>query len=363
MSDLDPPVARGRVETAPHGARSLRGLTVEGYSLDLWDADGMVGDRASQTAFREILARWHDALARGGEGALGDVDIDAMSKRDLDALAVHGDSDAQRAIALAVEEFAKELARVVSRFASHPSWKGVRRVAVGGGFKESSLGRLALIRAGGWLRRGGKAITLQALQHHADDAGLVGWVHALPVSSTADRDCFLAVDLGGTNVRCGIVQSQEASVGTGSTHARVLAHRKWRHAQDDPAQNGLVDGVATMLREIADEGAAQGLTVSPWIGVGCPGVIERDGSIDRGAQNLPGDWERPGFHLPSLLEERLGSIAGRRCRAVLHNDAVIQGLSEVPSMRAEEAWAVLTIGTGLGNASFVNVRGVPLPTP
>ena len=38
----------------------------------------------------------------------------------------------------------------------------------------------------------------------------------------------------------------------------------------------------------------------------------------------------------------------------MHNDAVVQGLSEVPNMQDVETWAVLTIGTGLGNAHFTN---------
>ena len=38
----------------------------------------------------------------------------------------------------------------------------------------------------------------------------------------------------------------------------------------------------------------------------------------------------------------------------MHNDAVVQGLSEVPSMQDVHKWAVFTIGTGLGNALFVN---------
>jgi len=38
----------------------------------------------------------------------------------------------------------------------------------------------------------------------------------------------------------------------------------------------------------------------------------------------------------------------------MHNDAVVQGLSEVPFMKDVETWAVFTIGTGLGNALFVN---------
>ena len=39
---------------------------------------------------------------------------------------------------------------------------------------------------------------------------------------------------------------------------------------------------------------------------------------------------------------------------LMHNDAVVQGLSELPFMRDVSHWGVLTIGTGLGNASFTN---------
>jgi len=41
---------------------------------------------------------------------------------------------------------------------------------------------------------------------------------------------------------------------------------------------------------------------------------------------------------------------------LMHNDGVVQGLSEVPYMQDVERWGVLTIGTGLGNARFTNRR-------
>ena len=40
----------------------------------------------------------------------------------------------------------------------------------------------------------------------------------------------------------------------------------------------------------------------------------------------------------------------------MHNDGVVQGLSEVPFMQDVDHWGVLTIGTGLGNARFTNRR-------
>jgi hypothetical protein len=41
----------------------------------------------------------------------------------------------------------------------------------------------------------------------------------------------------------------------------------------------------------------------------------------------------------------------------MHNDAVVQGLSQLPYVRDRLHWGVLTIGTGLGNARFTNRRG------
>jgi hypothetical protein len=38
----------------------------------------------------------------------------------------------------------------------------------------------------------------------------------------------------------------------------------------------------------------------------------------------------------------------------MHDDAVVQGLSELPFMVDRERWAILAIGSGLGNACVTN---------
>ena len=96
------------------------------------------------------------------------------------------------------------------------------------------------------------------------------------------------------------------------------------------------------------------LQLAPIIGVGCPGVIGEDGSIERGAQNLPGNWESGSFNLPRVLREKLPRIRDHETIVVMHNDAVVQGLSEIPRMAEHRRWGILTIGTGLGNARFTN---------
>ena len=99
------------------------------------------------------------------------------------------------------------------------------------------------------------------------------------------------------------------------------------------------------------------LRLAPFIGIGCPGMIEADGTIDRGAQNLPGNWESSRFNLPAACTRRSRPSASTTPPSLLHNDAVVQGLSEAPFMRDVTHWGVLTIGTGLGNARYTNRAG------
>ncbi len=109
-----------------------------------------------------------------------------------------------------------------------------------------------------------------------------------------------------------------------------------------------------MLEGLITRAGKEGLRLAPFIGIGCPGIIEADGTIDRGAQNLPGNWESSRFNLPAALHDAIPRIGKHETLVLLHNDAVVQGLSEAPFMRDVTHWGALTIGTGLGNACFTN---------
>lgn len=100
--------------------------------------------------------------------------------------------------------------------------------------------------------------------------------------------------------------------------------------------------------------AKKEMKLAPFIGIGCPGMINEDGSIKRGAQNLPGNWESSKFNLPAIFHSMVSKIGDDEASIVIHNDAVVQGLSEVPYMTDVEHWGAFTIGTGLGNARFSN---------
>src|SRR5258708_30336577 len=109
-----------------------------------------------------------------------------------------------------------------------------------------------------------------------------------------------------------------------------------------------------MLKELIAAAETEGLKLAPFIGISCPGVINDDGTIEKGAQNLPGNWESSKFNLPNSLVEAIPQIGDHDSAVLMHNDGVAQGLSEVPFMQDVDRWGVLTIATGLGNARFTN---------
>lgn len=72
---------------------------------------------------------------------------------------------------------------------------------------------------------------------------------------------------------------------------------------------------------------------------------------------MPGNWESRKFNLPANLVEAIPQIGENDVAIVMHNDGVVQGLSEVPLIKDVKRWGVLTIGTGLGNTHFTNRNG------
>jgi len=214
------------------------------------------------------------------------------------------------------------------------------------------LGELAIGRAQSLLAEQSRPVVLQRIRHHADEAGVVGAVHLVPSWMISAYDCVLGVDIGGGSIRCGIVRFRRAAEGR-IRKAAVIESSQWEHREDEASRTAVIDELAGMLLRLAASARKQGIRLAPFVGVGCPGRIELDGRIDRGAQNLPGDWAVPRFHLPSEIARRLEAIDGHAPVVLMHNDAVVQGLSEIPRMRDAAAWGILTIGTGLGNAAFV----------
>ena len=342
-------------ELPVHGGTHLPSVEVDNYNLELKDDEGFIGDRASKGAFREILESLRKPLKKSGEDPLGNKTAEAIGKATLDEALIGDDIGAAALVHGAIEQFAQELAYVTGRFLKTKAWADTERIVVGGGFRQSRVGELAIARTDLILKAEDFKIDLVPIRFHPDEAGLIGCLHLAPSWIFEAYDSILAVDIGGTNIRCGVVETRWKKA-PDLSKAEVWKVDLWRHADDEPTREGAVKRLAKMLKDLIAAAEAKGLKLAPFIGIACPGVINEDGSIEKGAQNLPGNWESSKFNLPTSLVEAIPQIGNHDTAVLMHNDGVAQGLSEVPFMQDVERWGVLTIGTGLGNARFTNRR-------
>jgi predicted NBD/HSP70 family sugar kinase len=341
---------------AAHGASRLPSVEIDDFNVELKDAEGFLGDRASKGAFRDILERWRKPLRKSGEDPFGKERSENITKKALDAILIGDDPEASAVVHSAIEDFAQELAHVTRRFLKTKAWDKTERIVVGGGFRDSLLGEVAIARTEIILKAEDFRIEMLPIRHHPDDAGLIGALHLAPSWIFEGHDSILAVDIGGTNIRCGVVETRRKK-SADLSKACVWKSELWRHADDEPTRENAVKRLVKMLKGLIAEAEEEGLKLAPFIGIACPGMIKSDGSIEKGAQNLPGNWESSKFNLPASLIEAIPQIGEHDASIVMHNDGVVQGLSEIPFMQDLKRWGVLTIGTGLGNARFTNRSG------
>ncbi len=339
-----------------HGPARLPAVQVDSYNVELKDGDGeFVGDRACKGAFAASLDRWREPLRKLDMDPFGERETDGIAKRDLEEVLREGDPEAAGVVQGAIEDFAHEFAAVTRKLLGRKSWQDTERIVVGGGFRWGRIGERVIGRASVILKSEDVPIELLPIRNHPDEAGLIGAVHLAPKWIFEGHDAILAVDVGGTNVRAGVVAFATKRAADLSK-ASVWKMERWKHAADEPGRDAIVARIVQMVEGLIARAQRKGMKLAPFIGIGCPGKIDADGSIERGAQNLPGNWESARFNFPRAMCQAIPTIAEHDTVVLMHNDAVVQGLSEVPFMQDVERWAVLTIGTGLGNARFTNRR-------
>jgi polyphosphate glucokinase len=138
----------------------------------------------------------------------------------------------------------------------------------------------------------------------------------------------LAIDIGGSNTKALILDQQ------GSPTTERL-----RTATPQPSKPTAV--IATIAE------LAQQLGAFDRISVGCPGVVTQ-GVIRKITPNLDADWI--GFDLATAMTQHFAKPVR------VANDADVQGLGAISGTGVE---LVLTLGTGLGSALFVDGKLVP----
>jgi predicted NBD/HSP70 family sugar kinase len=323
-------------------------VRISGYGAGLPDPDkegSFLGDRVSGRAFVKLFQK-HCKKCRVAVAR-------KPSEGDIDRLLEDGDSAEERAVRDVAVAFGDRLAEVIKQFLEWSYWRKTDRIVIGGGMAARHVGDIAIHAAQSRLMKSYPRLELERIHHHPDEAGLVGSVHLIPASRTSGKDGLLAVDIGGSKVRCGIVEFGERKSGL-LADARVWRIEVWRHAKARASRGKMIKMIAAMLETLIKEADKAKFRLSPLVRVGVPGEIDEEGYILGGAHNLPGNWEERKFNLPAELTEKLPKIGGEPASVSIHNDAVIQGLAELPFMRDVRRWGILTIGSGLGNAHFVN---------
>jgi hypothetical protein len=339
---------------AGHGAKQLTAVIVDSYNVEIKDEEGFVGDRANKRAFRDILHDWRKVVKKSGPDPFGDKDSEELSKKNIEVALLEGNQQAAAVVLSAIEDFSQEFAAVIKRILKLKDWRDTERIAVGGGFRDTRIGEIVIGRTDLVLKAAKIDLDMVPIRHDPDDAGLIGAIHLAPSWMFKGHDAILAADIGGTNIRVGVVELSLKKA-PDLSKAKVWKSSLWRHADEAKlSRDKAVKRLAGMLDELIAAAEKSKLNLAPFIGIGCPGVIEEDGSIDRGAQNLPGNWAEKDFNLPSSLKNEIPEIGKHETSVLMHNDAVVQGLSQLPFMTDIKRWGVMTIGTGLGNARFTN---------
>ena len=344
------------IERPPgHGARELPHVFVDAYGDDVRGKQGYFGDLVSKGAFQALVKEVRGDL-RNGAGDPIENEPAELTRSRIDKLLKDGDPKSAGVIFTVIEQFAQNITQVVKSLLKIRSWDGVERIVIGGGFRASRVGELAIGRAAVLVREIDPHLELTPIRGDPDEAGVLGAVQLFSPKLLKGAERLIGVDIGGSNFRCGLVEFPR-DAGAGLEKAEVVAHQLWRHADEELTLDASLRKLGDMLRESIKYAEKRALPLSPLIGVGVPGTVLESGGLEGGVLNLPGDWRSPDFNLPDRICAMIPKIGGQPTRVVMHNDAVVQGLSEVPFMTDVSVWGVLTIGTGLGNALFRNKKG------
>src|SRR4029453_17815786 len=134
---------------------------------------------------------------------------------------------------------------------------------------------------------------------------------------------------GGSNIPAGVVRLNQGKAADLS-EAAVVQSELWRHGDEDVKRDDAVDRLVEMLESLVKDARKSGIKIAPVVGIGCPGIIDKDGSIERGAQNLPGNWESNRFNLPRYIQEKIPKIGDHKTMGVMQKRRALRGLTQSP---------------------------------
>ncbi|HEX3017587.1 MAG TPA: ROK family protein [Caproicibacter sp.] len=145
---------------------------------------------------------------------------------------------------------------------------------------------------------------------------------------------FLGIDLGGTNIAAGIVDENGSITVKTSRKTKVPC-------PDDEIASQLADSAMETLQKA-------GLTLNdiPYIGIGCPGTVNRETGIIEFSNNLHFN----NIPLRKLLEDKLGK------KVIIENDAnaAAYGEYKAGALKGAQIGVAITLGTGIGSGIIID---------
>ncbi len=146
---------------------------------------------------------------------------------------------------------------------------------------------------------------------------------------------YLGIDVGGTNIAVGIVDENDKIVAKVSNKTPVPC-----------TEDVFCDCVAKTAYE-AMEKAGVTLAELPWIGLGCPGTINRATGVVEFSNNLG----YSNFPVKKMLEER---FEGKE--VIIENDAnaAAYGEYQAGALKGADNAVAITLGTGVGSGIIID---------
>ncbi len=146
---------------------------------------------------------------------------------------------------------------------------------------------------------------------------------------------FVGVDLGGTNVRAGLVNEE------GNVLARDRRKTLARESAEAPVRQ-----IVDTITEVVNRGGTDFSDIAG-IGIGSPGPLSAKKGMILRAGNLP-HWVN--FPLAAVIEERVG------VKTFIQNDANVFALGEWwrGAGRGYDHFFIMTLGTGIGGGAVVD---------
>ncbi len=146
---------------------------------------------------------------------------------------------------------------------------------------------------------------------------------------------YLGIDVGGTNIAVGVVNENKEIVAKTSNKSPVPC-----------TMDEFCDTMALTARQ-AMEKAGITLDDIPWVGIGCPGTVNRGTGIIEFTNNLHfSNWP-----LVKMMEERMGGK-----KVIIENDAnaAAYGEYKAGALKGAQNAVAITLGTEIGSGIIID---------